>query len=107
MLQKVTDSMDKSNPRNSHKNVSSEPLYKTREGALAAPGDIYLHYKGGIYRVLHTNVTHTETSESGVVYEHLYPHTYGCYFRPTEMFFGILKNGSRRFIPVKTFRKRI
>lgn len=74
-------------------------LYKTREEALAADGLIFVHYKGGIYRVLYAGVKHSETSEYGVVYEHLYPHTHAVYYRPSDLFFGKLPDGTPRFAP--------
>lgn len=58
-------------------------------------GEIYKHYKGGVYRLLQSDVKCAE--ESGVVYEHLYPHGHNIYFRPQDMFFGELPDGSKRF----------
>lgn len=76
------------------------PLYATEAEALAAPGDVYRHYKGGIYRVLHSNVRHSEDLSTGVVYEHLWPHAHGVWYRPAALFFGALKDGTPRFVRV-------
>lgn len=77
------------------------PLFTTREEALAAPGEIYQHYKGGVYRLVQRDVRHSETSEIGVLYEHLWPHDHGFWFRPQDLFFGTLENGEPRFRLVK------
>lgn len=77
------------------------PLFSSREEALAAPGEIYAHYKGGVYRLVERDVTHSESLEKGVLYEHLWPHAHGFWFRPTELFFGTLPDGSPRFRLVK------
>lgn len=77
------------------------PLFATREDALSAPGEIYEHYKGGIYRLVQRDVRHSETLETGVLYEHLWPHDHGFWFRPAELFFGTLADGSPRFKLVK------
>jgi len=74
--------------------------YSSREEALNQPGEIYTHYKGGVYRLLYRDVKHTETNEIGVVYEHLYPHENRIFFRPQEMFFGLNDKGEQRFTPV-------
>ena len=50
--------------------MQEKPLYPTKEEALAAPGEIYQHYKGGVYRLVQRDVKHTETGEIGVLYEH-------------------------------------
>ena len=76
-------------------------LFKTEEGALSAPGEIYKHYKGGVYRLLARGVSHSETGEIGVVYEHLWPHPHKYLYRPQEMFFGTLGNGDPRFKLIK------
>lgn len=78
------------------------PLYDTKEQALAATGEIYQHYKGGVYRLVHKGVRHSETLETGVVYEHLWPHAHGYWYRPESMFFGTIANGERRFKLVKS-----
>lgn len=77
------------------------PLFKTEKEALAAPGPIYRHYKGGIYRLVQRGVRHSETGEVGVLYEHLWPHDHGFWFRPEALFFGNLENGEPRFKLVK------
>ncbi len=76
------------------------PLYPTEAEALAAPGEVYRHYKGGIYRLLFKGVLHTENKELGVVYEHLHPNPPGVYFRPQDMFFGLNEHGIQRFVLV-------
>lgn len=81
--------------------MEETPLFKTKEGAYAAPGEIYQHYKGGVYRLVQRDVKHTETGEIGVMYEHLWPHNHGFWFRPQEMFFGKNAAGEERFKLVK------
>ncbi|MDR9179787.1 aminotransferase class III-fold pyridoxal phosphate-dependent enzyme [Burkholderia multivorans] len=49
------------------------------------------HYKGGLYRVIGV-ARHSETEESLVVYEHLWPHARGLWVRPETMFIS-LKQG--------------
>ena len=44
----------------------------------------YQHYKGGIYTVLTTRATHTETNERVVVYRN---EEGGVFVRPRDMFF--------------------
>ncbi len=44
------------------------------------------HYKGGLYRYIDT-ARHSETEESMVVYEHLWPHARGLWVRPADLFF--------------------
>ncbi len=78
------------------------PLYDTKEQALAATGEIYQHYKGGVYRLVHKGVRHSETLETGVMYEHLWPHAHGYWYRPESIFFGTLENGEQRFKLVKS-----
>ena len=51
--------------------TNEKPLFATKEEALAAPGEIYQHYKGSVYRLVEREVKHSETLELGVVYEHL------------------------------------
>jgi thioredoxin 1 len=58
------------------------------------------HYKGGYYRVIGTAL-HTETKETMVVYEHLFPHEKALYVRPADMFYGNLEDGTVRFAPIK------
>ena len=77
------------------------PLYASREEALQAPGEIYQHYKGGVYRLVERDVRHSETLEVGVLYEHLWPHDHGFWFRPENLFFGTLDNGEPRFRLIK------
>ena len=79
------------------------PLFATEEEALSAEGEIYKHYKGGVYRLLKRGVRHSETLEVGVLYEHLWPHDHGFWFRPEELFFGQLPDGSPRFKLVKKY----
>lgn len=59
----------------------------------------HVHYKGGLYRVIGL-ATHSETEESLMVYEHLWPHTRGLWVRPAAMFDGLLEDGRRRFSPL-------
>ena len=58
------------------------------------------HYKGGLYRVI-GEATHSESGESMVVYEHLWPHARGLWVRPSVMFNGALEHGSPRFAPLQ------
>lgn len=81
--------------------TKEKPLYATREDALAAPGEIYQHYKGGVYRLVERDVKHSETLKLGVVYEHLWPHDHGFWYRPQELFFGVNEKGEQRFALVK------
>ncbi len=82
--------------------MAKAPLFTSEAEALAAAGEIYKHYKGGVYRLLQRDVRHSETGEIGVVYEHLWPHAHGFHFRPQEMFFGSLPGGEPRFKLVKS-----
>lgn len=75
----------------------THPLYASEAEALAAEGEVYRHYKGGIYRLVARAVVHSETGEIGVVYEHLWPHAHAYWFRPEDIFFGTLENGEPRF----------
>lgn len=78
-------------------------LYDSREEALDAYGEIYVHYKGGIYRALDTAL-HTEDQKEVMVYEHLWPNAYGMYVRPLDLFYGnVVVDGKlvRRFEPVE------
>jgi hypothetical protein len=81
--------------------MTQKSRFETKEEALAAPGEIYQHYKGGVYRLLERGVKHSETLEVGVFYEHLWPHERGLWFRPEGIFFGNLPDGSPRFALVK------
>lgn len=47
---------------------------------------IFRHKKGGIYLRLFKTALHTETGELLTVYIHLWPHCWGVYCRPTDMF---------------------
>lgn len=69
----------------------------TESEALALAS--HRHYKGGLYRYVGT-ARHSETEESLVVYEHLWPHERGLWVRPAEMFFGKLDDGRPRFAPL-------
>jgi len=80
---------------------NESPLFPTKEEALAAPGEIYQHYKGGVYRLIQRDVKHSETLELGVVYEHLWPHDHGLWYRPQELFFGRNEQGEERFKLIK------
>lgn len=58
------------------------------------------HYKGGLYRVISDDVSHTETNERLVVYEHLWPHEKSVKARPYDNFTATLEDGRRRFEPL-------
>ncbi len=77
------------------------PLFASEAEALAAEGEIYKHYKGGIYRLIMRGVRHSETLETGVLYEHLWPHDHGFWFRPEAIFSSNLPNGEPRFKLIK------
>lgn len=77
--------------------TAQKSLFESETAARAAPGEIYRHYKGGIYRLICRDVKHSETGEIGVVYEHLWPNEHGFWFRPAEMFFGAMESGEARF----------
>lgn len=81
--------------------MGETPLFPTKEEALAAPGEIYQHYKGGVYRLVQRGIRHSETLETGVLYEHLWPHDHGFWFRPEDIFFGSLESGEPRFKLIK------
>lgn len=68
----------------------------TEKQALALPGEIYRHYKGGIYRLIYRDVKHTETGEICVVYEHLWPYANRVYVRPQGMFFGLVGESEKQ-----------
>ena len=57
------------------------------------------HYKGGLYRVIGV-ARHSETEESMIVYEHLWPHERGLWVRPAAMFNETLADGTPRFKPL-------
>lgn len=69
-------------------------MFMTESEALALA--THRHYKGGLYRYIGT-ARHSETEESMVVYEHLWPHARGLWVRPADLFFGQLADGSARF----------
>lgn len=75
-----------------HKHPKPHPdsLYKNETEALAAPGDIYRHYKGGIYRefFLATVASDLKEGDEVVVYEHLYPNEHGFFVRSDTEFSG-------------------
>lgn len=77
------------------------PLFPTEAEALAAEGEIYKHYKGGVYRLIRRGVRNSETLELGVDYEHLWPHDHGFWWRPESIFFSNLPNGEPRFKLIK------
>jgi hypothetical protein len=58
------------------------------------PGQVYKHYKGGIYEIISMAV-HTETGERLVVYKSL---NFGSvYVRPYEIWNSESKDGEKRF----------
>lgn len=77
------------------------PLYATKEEAYAAPGEIYQHYKGGVYRIHLHDVEHSETGEAGVVQEHLWPHAHQFKWRPKSVFESVNDKGEDRFKLIK------
>lgn len=81
--------------------ADGQPLYATEAEALAAPGEIYRHFKGGIYRVVMRGVLQSESLEPGVVYEHLWPHAHEFWYRSEPGFFAIRDDGEPRFKRVK------
>lgn len=81
--------------------ATETPLFATESEALAAPGELYRHHKGGIYRLVQQGVVHSETGEIGVVYEHLWPHAHRFWYRPQELFFGMLPDGMPRFTHIR------
>ncbi|KWK10390.1 DUF1653 domain-containing protein [Burkholderia stagnalis] len=62
----------------------------------AEPLATHRHYKGGLYRFVGV-ARHSETEESLVVYEHLWPHARGLWVRPEAMFNENLEDGTPRF----------
>ncbi|AOJ04271.1 hypothetical protein WS70_20670 [Burkholderia mayonis] len=54
------------------------------------------HYKGGLYRVIGV-ARHSETEESLVVYEQLWPKARSLWVRPEAMFNATLADGTPRF----------
>lgn len=97
----------------------------TRGEALNQPGDVRVHYKGGVYRKLSelrlqrdaeagdqlivqaarpVMATVTDTAARGTTmafYEHLHPDPHRYYLRPNEMFEGRLASGEPRFARVR------
>jgi hypothetical protein len=88
--------------------------FASRADAIAEPGDVRVHYKGGVYRKLAVitcdaglaagdtvelkawaaAATVTDPVQAGTpmaLYEHLYPHEYRYYLRPDAMFEGALE----------------
>ena len=69
--------------------ASPEALYSNEAEALNAPGDIYKHYKGGVYRRHFTVTAATDTpiqnGDELVLYEHIHPNEHGFFVRlPSE-----------------------
>jgi hypothetical protein len=54
------------------------------------PGQLYRHYKGGIYRALGVG-RHTESEEILVSYHPWEPYDEGLWFRPLSMWFEEVK----------------
>jgi len=61
----------------------------------AVPGQVYRHYKGGLYRVLHL-AKHTETSELLVIYQSLH---FGSYYARPLWDWCTPVNSNPRFWP--------
>ncbi len=66
--------------------VNSKALYTTREDALNAPGEIYNHFKGGVYRkrgefVWQDGEFAPKQGDVIVAYEHIFPHEHSFYAR--------------------------
>lgn len=57
------------------------------------------HYKGGLYRVIGAAM-HSETLESVIVYEQLWPKERSLWVRPAAMFNEVFDDGTRRFRPL-------
>lgn len=62
-----------------------KPLFVTEAEAFAAEGEIYEHYKGGVYRLVLRGVLHCDTHEPGVLYEHLWPYDYAFWWRQNQI----------------------
>lgn len=60
-------------------------------------GDLYQHFKGGVYEVL-AEAKHSETEDELVVYRSL--ETGKTWVRPKAMFFGKTEDGHPRFAKV-------
>lgn len=68
--------------------------YVTREEALAAEGDVRLHFKGGIYRKLGIALNADQNLRPLAIYEHLWPHAHQYYVRDDEEFEGMKNLGA-------------
>lgn len=79
-----------------------QPLFASEAEALAAEGEIYKHYKGGVYRLIQRGVRDCETLKPGILYEHLWPHDHFFWYRSEEDFFSNLPDGEPRFKFVKS-----
>ncbi len=79
----------------------ASPLYPTEAEALAATGEIYRHFKGGIYRLVMRGVKDSDTLEDGVIYEQLWPHEHRFWYRHESSFFGVRDGGEARFVLIK------
>lgn len=60
-------------------------------------GDLFKHYKGGLYQIV-TKAVHTETEESMVVYQALYGE-FKVFVRPESMFFESVKDEEGKCVP--------
>lgn len=77
--------------------LEGKPLFATEEEALKAEGELYHHYKGGIYRLVQKGIIYCENLEPHVLYEHLYPHAHRFWLRSEKDFFATLPSGEPRF----------
>lgn len=84
------------------KSIPAHPKarFDTFEEAIAAYPDTFVHYKGGVYRLLQTGVIHADSQEILVLYEHLWPHEHKTFVRPQSDFYGWNEQGLARFTPV-------
>jgi hypothetical protein len=74
---------------------------KTESDALGRA--THRHYKGGLYAfVLET--THSETGETLVVRNHVWPHEPSSKAVPKELFYGTVEGGGLRYTPLKVCR---
>lgn len=71
-------------------------VFRSREEALAAPGDVRLHFKGGIYRKLGIVLNADQKLRPLAIYEHLWPHAHQYYVRDNEEFEGMKNLGEDR-----------
>ncbi len=76
---------------------TGNPLFATEAEALAAEGEVYKHYKGGVYRLVKKGILDCESIEPGVLYEHLWPHRHDFWYRSEKDFFSTLESGEPRF----------